>query len=200
MSTNSRRWVRGWVPSLTLSLLILAVGLQWPSPPAESSATSHSAAYGVQPDDLGRVIATSDIIVEGVVTAVEPSVWTTRTRNPPARVEEMLVDDSIQLRTPVQLHVDQVHKGSAVSSGLYFTMPGGTSDLVDVSSPLGTPPEPGQRVLVFLSKAPAKAGPWSEISPLYPQLILTVDGSTLIGPDKTVARSQVVQELRSAQQ
>ncbi|HEV2852678.1 MAG TPA: hypothetical protein VHC97_07735 [Thermoanaerobaculia bacterium] len=198
MEQGVLRFDRGLVASLGLSLAIVAAGSYWVfgrSPERPQARHNPSAAYGVQPEDLSRVSAISEIIVEGVVKEVYPAEWTTRNKSAPAHMEEMLTNENIQLRTPVLLDVWKVFKGRGVPGTVMFTLPGGTDGDVTVSSPFGMTLEPGQRVLVFLSRAPKKAGPWAEISPLYPQLFFVVEGANLHGPDKTVSRNRVMAKL-----
>jgi hypothetical protein len=184
--------------SLGLSLAILAAGAYWvlAHPAKRPQPSRHmSAAYGVQPEDLSRVTATSDLIVEGVVKEVYPAEWTTRSGNRPARVKEMLSDPNVQMRTPVLLDVLEVYKGKGVPGTLLFTLPGGTDGDVTVTSPFGMTLEPGQRIVAFLSTARKGAGPWSRISSFYPQLFLIADGEVLHGPEKTISRSRLETQL-----
>lgn len=189
---------RGAAISLGLSLAIVVTGTFWvfSHPPARPAPARHLAtAYGVQPENLRPVSDASEWIVEGVVKEVSPAAWTTRDRNAPLDLAEALTDEKIQLRTPVLLDVQQVYKGEGVPGALLFTLPGGTDGDVTVSSPFGVTPEPGQTLLVFLSSAPKEAGPWAEISPLYPQLFFIVDGEALHGPDTTIYRSNLMAQL-----
>lgn len=184
--------------SLGLSLAIATLGAWWVlgQPSAPLPATAHgSSAYGVQPQDLSRVMGDSDMIVEGVVTEVYPSEWTTPDKNPPLRLSDTLTNDNLQLRTPVLLDVETVYKGEGVPGTVLFTLPGGQTPDVLVTSPFGMTPRKGDRIVVFLSKAPDGAGPWAKISPLYPQLFFIVNGQSLIGPDTTISRSSLNVQL-----
>lgn len=95
-----------------------------------------------------------------------------------------MTDPDVQLRTPVQLSVERVYKGDHVPKVLFFTLPGGREGDLEIRSGLGTDLEPGMRLVIFLSEAPRNAGPWAQISPLYPQLYFVVDGDTLHGPGR----------------
>lgn len=196
MEQGRKRLDRGLAASLGLSLAILGAGTYWVFARSErpQEPRHHASAYGVQPEDLSRVSAVSNLIVEGVVKEVYPAEWTTRDKNAPANLE-MLGDPNIQLRTPVLLDVEEVFKGEGVPGSLLFTLPGGTDGDVTVSSPFGGTPKPGQRVLVFLSEATQEAGPWAEISPLYPQLFFVVEGEALHGPDATISRRNLMDQL-----
>ena len=198
MSRWSPRLTWNLPTSLGLSLAIVALGSYGVLAQRASLSETpdrHAHAYGVQPADLGPVAAASDWIVEGVVTEVYPGEWTTTDKNPPTRMDEMFTNQNIQLRTPVLLDISRVHKGDLVPGTVLFTLPGGSSDDVTVSSPFGFAPRAGERVLVFLSHAPKDAGPWAEISPLYPQLIFLADGADLHGPDATISRHQLTAQL-----
>lgn len=188
---------RGAAISLGLSLAIV-VGTFWvfsQAPERPKPAHHLSTAYGVQPENLRPVSDASEWIVEGVVKEVYPATWTTQDKNAPLHLDEMLTDEKIQLRTPVLLDIQQVYKGEGIPGAVLFTLPGGTDGDVTVSSPFGVTPEPGQTLLVFLSSAPKEAGPWSEISPLYPQLFFIVDGEALHGPDTTIDRGNLMAQL-----
>jgi len=192
------RFDRGFLASLGLSLAILAAGSYWVfgyAPNHRQPQLRESAAFGVQPSDLSRISRISDVIVEGVVKEVYPAEWTTRNKSAPVNVQEMLTNDDVQLRTPVLLEVWKVFKGRGVPGTVMFTLPGGNDGEVRVSSPFGLTLEPGQRVLVFLSQAPKNAGPWAQISPLYPQLFFVIEGKDLHGPDRTVPRKSVMTQL-----
>lgn len=198
MDRSSLRSVWSLPASVGLSLALATLGTFWvlgQSPRLPASDLHGASAYGVQPDHLGRVADTSDLILEGVVTEVYPSEWTTPDKNPPLRLADTLTDDRIQLRTPVLIDVDEVYKGEAVPGTLLFTLPGGRQGGVTVSSPFGMAPVKGDRIVVFLSKAPKEAGPWAEISPLYPQLFFVVDGQSLIGPDTTITYHKLAAQL-----
>lgn len=200
MELGNVRLDRSLAVSLGLSLAIVAAGTYWVfarSPERSQSPGRTSHAYGVQSKNLSRVSGISDLIVEGVVKEVYPAEWTTRDKNAPANVQEALGDQNIQVRTPVLLDVQEVLKGEGVPGTLLFTLPGGTAGDVTVTSPFGLTLEPGQRVLVFLSNAPKGSGPWSEISPLYPQLFFIVDGEKLHGPEATVSRSSLMSQIGS---
>ena len=198
MGIRSWKLERRWAVSLGLSLAILAAGAAWvvtfAGPPPAELLTS-STAYGIQPEDLGRVVDTADLIVEGVITEVYPAEWTTPDKNPPVDPARLLTDRSIQLRTPVLLEVSDVHKGDSVPGTVLFTAPGGATDELIVSSPLGIVFQPGQKIVAFLSKAPADAGPWAEISPLYPQLVLITEGGKAVGPERVLTRAELLSQI-----
>lgn len=184
--------------SLGLALAITLVGSWWvlaQSSQPVASQEAGSAAYGVQPQDLSRISNSSNLIVEGVVTEVYPSEWTTSDKNPPLRLTAALTNPNIQLRTPVLLEVSDVYKGEAVPGTILFTLPGGEANGITVSSPFGMTLVKGDRIVVFLSTAPQDAGPWAKISPLYPQLFFLVDGPALHGPDTTIFRSSLNAQL-----
>lgn len=200
MERESLRWSRNLGVSLALSLAIVAGGSYWVFAGKPRAVMPKSTAYGVQPDDLTRLAKISQIVVEGVVKEVYPAEWTTADKNAPNDLSRMVTDDSVQLRTPVLLQVTEVIKGAGVPGTLLFTLPGGTDGEVAVSSPFGMVPRTGDRILVLLSTAPKDAGPWAEISPLYPQLFFRMDGETLVGPERSVSRSDVMANLLAAEE
>lgn len=184
--------------SLGLALTIALVGGWWvfaQSSQSSPEAGHGSAAYGVQPQNLSRVSNDSSIIVEGVVTEVYPAEWTTPDKNPPLSLAAALTNQNIQVRTPVLLEISQVYKGEGVPGTILFTLPGGRAGNITVSSPFGMTLLKGDRIVAFLSTAPKNAGPWAEISPLYPQLLFLVDGKALHGPDTTISRSSLEAQL-----
>ena len=197
---NTRDFRLGWefLTSAGLSLVIVGLGTWWVlAEPLQIDRTTspEATAYGVQPQDLSRISATSDWIVEGVVTEVYPAVWTTPDRNPPLRLAESFKDPNVQIRTPVLLEVDKVYKGKGIPGTVLFTLPGGQDGEVTVTSPFGMVPRKGDRIVTFLSKAPENSGPWVEISPLYPQLFFISDGDALEGPTTTITRSRLTAQL-----
>jgi hypothetical protein len=179
---------RAWFWSLGLSLLIAGLGTAWALRPA---LTIETHAYTYQPDDLTPIAALSVYVVEGEVTGVLPSQWTTPDKRRPADVSQAIADPAIQLRTPVEISVERVYKGENVPKTLLFTLPGGREGNVEIGNSLGAELEPGTKIVIFLSEAPKDAGPWSLISPLYPQLYFVVEGDTLHGPLKDVSRANV---------
>lgn len=189
---------RGFALSLGLSVAILAAGVFWVRAVEPPHAHPPGTAYGVQPDDLTRILKTSDYVVEGTVREVDTAVWTTPNRLQPASLSVLLTDEQTQLRTAVVLEVEGVEKGDSVPGAIKFSMPGGRDGDITVSSPLGVTLEPGQRIVAFLDTAPPEAGRWKEISPLFPHLILVVQGNALVGPDKTITRDNLANQLRRA--
>jgi hypothetical protein len=198
MKRQSLSWDRGFAVSLGLTVAILAAGVVTLRGAEPAHVHPPGTAYGVQPDDLGRIIGISDYIVEGTVREVDRAVWTTPNRLRPASLNVLLSDEQTQLRTAVVLEVESVQKGEKVPGAIKFSLPGGEDGDVAVSSPLGVRLEPGQRILAFLSSAPPEAGRWKEISPLFPQLIFVVKNGALAGPDKTITRENLTNQLRRA--
>ena len=198
MKRQSLSLDRGFAISLGLSVAILAAGVVGVRAVEPSHSHAPGTAYGVQPDDLTRIMKISDYIVEGTVREVNTAEWTTPNRLQPASLGVLLTDDQTQLRTSVVLDVEGVEKGASVPGALKFSMPGGRDGDITVSSPLGVTLSPGQRIVVFLSTAPPEAGRWKEISPLFPQLILLAKGNALVGPDKTITRDNLANQLRRA--
>lgn len=189
VSRMPKRQDRAWLWSLGLSLLLAGLGTVLALQPVPKTIEIHG--YTTQPDDLRPIADQSAYVVEGVVTRVLPGQWTTPDKRRPADVHRAIADPNVQLRTPVQLSVERVYKGDHVPKVLLFTLPGGREGDFEIESGLGTDLEPGMRLLIFLSEAPRDAGPWARISPLYPQLYFVVDGDTLHGPLKDVARADV---------
>ena len=182
--------------SIVISLLIVVVGTgalyavqQSAMKPTGSKIVVSLNAYERQPDDLSSIANDSDLIVEGVVEKVYPSRWTTPSGKEPSNINEAMRDPKTQLRTPVQLSVETVFKGQNIPRSLLFTFAGGSfGNYMIQAGPDLEQLGPGTRLLVFLSKAPPDAGPWADISPLYPQLYFVVVGDTLHGPLKPVTR------------
>ena len=152
------------------------------------------SSYSMQTDDLRALAQKSDLVVEGIIKEVRPSVWTTPDGLPPADVSLILNNLNIQLRTPILVSVDHSRKGDVVGD-LLFTTIGGESSQYKVEVEDDQPIAVGSRVVIFLSKAPADAGPWAKISPYYPQLYFVVNGDKLVGPQKAIERSELDRQV-----
>ena len=163
----------------------------------------NASAYWNQPDNLGGIIGFSDIIVEGVVIKVHDSLWPTRDGVEPENIMQVreMRREGIDLRTPVELSVKRVLKGETVPDTIMFTALGGEYPGMSIS--YGTENElqmlkEGVDVVVLLSQAPANAGPWAEITPLYLQMVFKVDGEKLHGPQKTILQSDFIKQIEGS--
>lgn len=168
--------------------------------------TIRLSAYMTQPDDLRTLANQSSFVVEGTISQVYPARWTTPDGNRPANLQDMTTNPQIQLRTPVRVLVGKVFKGSndlaasmAQDRSVLFSMPGGSDGQITVQNEDNPTPKLGATVRIFLSKAPPVAGPWVSISPIYPQMIFTVDGDILHGPQKDVPLAAFDQQIGVAQ-
>lgn len=155
--------------------------------------TVSTGAYGNQPDDLTGFIEVSDIIVEGLITEVHQSVWISSEMTVSNTANETAASNRTvtEIRTPYELKVTRILKGTNIPDLLIFTTVGG-----DIPGQLkvnyGNQAqlnllEEGFQCLALLSRAPENAGAWSEVSPIYLQLAFKVSGSNLIGPRKVIS-------------
>lgn len=94
------------------------------------------------------------------------------------------------------LRVERVIKGEKVPATLLFTFPGGRDRDLEILNETAADLRPGTRLVAFLSQAPADAGPWAKISPLYPQMLFTVRGNLLKGPLQEVERTEFERSLQ----
>ncbi|HEX4966754.1 MAG TPA: hypothetical protein VF173_38440 [Thermoanaerobaculia bacterium] len=186
---------RTWLWSLTLSLLIAGLGTTY-AMHRPAAVKVEMKGYTAQPDDLGPVMDISTYVVEGTATKVYTPRWTTPNGRRPQGLQKALSHSDVQLRTPVLLRVERVIKGENVPATLLFTFPGGRDQDLEIVNEAAQRIAPGTRIVAFLSVAPPNAGPWAKISPLYPQMIFTVQGGTVRGPLKEVERSEFERTLR----
>jgi len=185
---------RAWLWSLALSVIIAGLGTAYAFRTPEPKLIKMHG-YTSQPEDLQPVTDLSTYVVEGVVKQVLPAQWTTPDKRRPLALQKALSDPDFQLRTPVRILVQTVYKGTNVPRTLLFTLPGGLEGDLKIQHEGAPELRPGMKILVFLSEAPPKAGPWARISRLYPQLYFVVDGDILHGPLKDVQRAEVQSKL-----
>jgi hypothetical protein len=185
-----------WFFSITISFIILAGGAYYlgTKPKAQAQTRLVISSYSMQPDDFVPLTQRSDLVIEGVIKEIQPAIWTTSDGLPPADVVQALNDPTIQLRTPILVLIERAIKGK-VTGELLFTQVGGETALYKIETEDNRSLIAGNRILVFLSKAPKDAGPWSKISPYYPQFYFIVQGDRLVGTQKVIQRSDLDQQL-----
>lgn len=208
--TNLKVWfsnkiVFTWSLSILTSLIILGIsGIYYASQnrigQTSQKTTIKISGYRVQPDDLKPFVQNSFLVVEGIVKEVKPSVWTTPNNLAPANTATAMGNPDIQLRTPVLISITRTIKGDMVGD-LLFTMVGGEYNDYKIEWAEADPAiVAGDRIVVFLNKAPKDAGPWANISPYYPEFYFLVTDDKLVGFQKTIQRSEFENQLRDLQE
>lgn len=187
------RWQTGLI--LVASLTIIIGSSIFALQRGNAKMTVAVSSYPWQPDDIKAVVNDSALVVEGVSKEVQSPRWTTPDGKAPTDLTEVTRDLNVQLRTPILLSVERTFKGSVKSNEVLFSIIGGSDANHKIVTDDDSSLTPGMRIVAFLGSAPADAGAWANISPLYPQLYFIVDGDTLHGPMKDVAKSSIEQQL-----
>lgn len=197
---QSKRNALVWVLSILVALTIVICGIYYTTLTRanQMATTVVISSYAKQPDDLLALAQKADLVVEGTIKEVQPAVWTTPDGLAP-NDSQFVNNPDIQLRTPFLITVERTRRGH-VSGDLLFSMEGGTTTQYRVVQEDSRALAVGDKVIVFLSKAPANAGPWAKISPYYPQYYFVVSGDKLVGSQHNIARQELERQFISLQE
>jgi hypothetical protein len=203
-SQQSNNVVAKWMSAILISLIILATGVYIGSLKKTANKTTiELSSYEVQPDDLTPLFNASPLVVEGVVKKVLPAKWTTPDGLEPSDIAMAMqstdIQNDVQLRTPILIFITRVIKGNATGD-LLFTIEGGESDNYIVTTEDDRSLVVGDRILIFLNKAPANAGPWAKISPYFPEYFFIIQGDYLVGTQNTVQKSEIENQIQKFQE
>ncbi|WP_110518799.1 hypothetical protein [Herpetosiphon llansteffanensis] len=162
---------------IILGVLIVGIaGYQFNHASAQQSLMPVAISNGYRASyDLSLLDRDSTYVIEGEIIEIEASRWTTPDGLRPLDMQQLQTDPTIQLRTPIRIAIDKLYKGALDTPTMLFTLPGGSDDQYIVSTEWDMQLAKGQKIIVFLSVAPEKAGPWAQISPYYPQAIFNLD-------------------------
>ena len=157
-----------------------------------------TSAYLGQPDDFSNLLGKSDVVVEGVISQLYASRWSTDDGAVPADLDSDHVRDmSVHIRTPVELSVKRVFKGDAVGDTIKFSFVGGQVGDVVQAFEWNEVFERDLRIVVFLSEA-ADGEPAKNVEPsaYFPRMHLIVVGDEARGPTKTIKMTDLVDQLQ----
>ena len=169
--------------------------------PQHAEGATHvisTSAYLGQPDDFSNLLARSDVVVEGVISQLFTSRWSTEDGTAPADLKSDDVRDlSVHIRTPVELSVKRVFKGESVGDTIKFSFVGGRVGDVAHTFPWNEVFEKNARVIVFLAKgidgSPAHN---VEAQAYFPRIQLVVNGDEADGPTNTIKMTDLLEQIQ----